>query len=94
VVINFIRSDNKDIVITTNKVVATLDLNVAEKYMKNLNNVNLSNIMSLRLPQSKSYLKTLSISYLVKDTNLLVIHEIIEKVLETTYIFNNIVLSF
>lgn len=94
VVINFIRSDNKDIVVTTNKVVATSDLNVVEKYMKNLNNVNSSNIMSPRLPQLKSYLKTLGISYLVEDSNFLVIHEIIKKVLETTHIFNNVVLSF
>ena len=93
-VINFIRSDNKDIVVTTNKVVATSDLNVVEKYMKNLNNVNSSNIMSPRLPQLKSYLKTLGISYLVEDSNFLVIHEIIKKVLETTHIFNNVVLSF
>ena len=93
-VINFIRSDNKDIVVTTNKVVATSDLNVVEKYMKNLNNVNSSNIMSPRLPQLKSYLKTLGISYLVEDSNFLVIHEIIKKVLETTYIFNNVVLFF
>ena len=70
VVINFIRSDNKDIVVTTNKVAAISDLNVVEKYMKNLNNVNSSNIMSPRLPQLKLYLETLNISYLVEDTNL------------------------
>jgi len=60
--------------------------------MKNLDDVNSSNGMSPRLSQSKSYLKILNIPYLVKDTNLPVTHEIIEKVLETTYIFNNVVL--
>jgi len=74
VVINFIKLDNKNIIIITNKVVATLDLNVVKKYIKNLNNVNSSNVMSFRLPQSKSYLKTLDILYLVEDTTLLITH--------------------
>jgi len=46
VVVNFIRSDNKDII------------------------VNLSDVMSSRLLQSKLYLKILDISYFVEDTNL------------------------
>lgn len=92
VVINFVRLDNKDIIVTTNKVAAILDLNVVKKYMKNLNNVNSSNVMNSRLSQLKSYLKILDILYLIKDINLLVTYEIIEKVLKTTYIFNNVVL--
>ena len=46
VVVDFIRSDNKDII------------------------VNLSDVMSSRLLQSKLYLKILDISYFVEDTNL------------------------
>ena len=61
--------------------------------MKNLNNINSSNVMSPRLPQSKSYLKILSIPYFVKNTNLLLTSNITEKVLETTYIFNDVVLA-
>jgi len=53
-------------------------LNIVEKYIKDLNNVDLSNIMSLRLPQSKSYLKILGILYFVEDTNLPIISNIIE----------------
>ena len=33
----------------TNKVAIFSDLNMVEKYMKELNNVNTSNVMSLRL---------------------------------------------
>ena len=93
VAVDFIKSDNKDIIVTTNKVAATLDLNVIQDYMKNLNNINSSNVMSPRLPQSKSYLKILSIPYFVKNTNLLLTSNITEKVLETTYIFNDVVLA-
>jgi len=48
--VNFIYSDNKRIVVTTHKVATSLDFNIVEKYIKKLNNVDLSNIMSLRLP--------------------------------------------
>jgi len=91
--INFIRSDNKGIIVTTNKVAATLDLNIVEKCLKNLNDIDSSDVMSPRLPQSKSYLKILDILYFVEDTNLLLTYDIIEKVIKTTHIFNNVVLA-
>lgn len=71
-VVNFIRQDNKDAIVTTNKVAAISNLNIVKKYMKNLNNVNSSDVMNPKLPQSKSYLKILGILYLVEDINLLV----------------------
>ena len=93
IIINFIRSDNKGIIITINKVVATLDLNIVEKCLKNLNDIDSSDVMSPRLPQSKSYLKILDILYFVEDTNLLLTYDIIEKVIKTTHIFNHVVLA-
>jgi len=33
-------------IITTNKAIATLDLNIIEKYIKKLNNINSNNVMS------------------------------------------------
>jgi len=71
-------SDNKRIVVTTYKVATSLDLNIVEKYIKKLNNVDLSNIISLRLLQLKSYLKILSIYYFADDTNLPITLDIIE----------------
>ena len=47
---NFIHSDNKSIIITTNKIVLTLDIETIKKYMKNLNNVDLNEVISPRLP--------------------------------------------
>ena len=48
--VDFIWSDKKELLITTNKVAAISDLNIIEKYLKNLNNVNSNYIMSSRLP--------------------------------------------
>ena len=70
-----------------------LTLNIIEKYMKELNNVNIINAISLRVLQSKSYLKILGISYFVKNINLSIILDIIESVIKSTYILNDIVLT-
>jgi len=61
--------------------------------MKRLNNVNSNNVISSRLPQSKLYLKILGISYFIKDTNLFITSDIIERVIKSTYIFDDIVLA-
>jgi len=58
---DYIRSDNKRVVITTNKVAASSDLNVVEKYIKELNNVNSNNVNELKastikvIPQNFRY---------------------------------------
>jgi len=87
---NYIYSDSKKVIIITNKIAITSDLNMIEKYIKELNDVDTINIISPRLLQSKSYLKILNISYFVKDTNLPIILDIIESVIKSTYILNNI----
>ena len=90
---DYIHFDSKEIIIMTNKIAITSDLNIIEKYMKELNNVDTTNVMSPRLLQSKSYLKILDISYFVKDTNLSITSDIIESVIKSTYILNDIVLT-
>ena len=94
ILINFIWSDNKNIIITTNQVATTSDLNIIEKYIKDLNNINSSVIKSLRLSQSKSYLKILDISYFEENTNFLITADIVERVIQTTHLFNNVILAF
>ena len=91
--VNFIQPDNKGIIITTNKIAITSDLNIVEKYVKDLNNIDSSNIISPRLPQSNFYLKILDIPYCVKDTNLSITVDIVKRVIQTTYIFNDVVLT-
>ena len=88
---NYIYSNSKGIVITTNKRATLSDLNIIEKYMKDLNDVNSNNIMSPRLSQSKSYLKILGILYFMENINLSIISDIIERVIQSTHIFNDIV---
>jgi len=51
--VNFIQPNNKDIIITTNKIATTSDLYIVEKYVKNLNNIDLSNIISPRCYKTK-----------------------------------------
>ena len=92
VLANFIYTDNKRIIITTNKVVANSDLKIIENYIKDVDKVNISKVMSLRLPQFKFYFKILNILYYIKDTNLPITLDIIEKIIQTVHIFNNIIL--
>ena len=87
VLADFMYSDNQGIIIITNKVAAFLDLNIIEKYIKEMNNINASNIISPRLPQSKSYLKIFGIPYFVKNTNLLIIPDIIKKHISSMILF-------
>jgi len=61
-----------------------------EKYMKELNDVDLNNP---RLAQSKSYLKILDIPYFIENTNLLIMSDIIEKIIKTSHIFDDTVLA-
>ena len=89
---DFIYSDNKEIVIITNKVATASDLNIIEKYIKNISDVDTNDVMSPRLPQLKYYLKILGISYFVEDANLPITLDIVENVIKRTYIFNDTVL--
>jgi len=91
---DYIHSNNKGIIIMTNKIAIFSNLNIVQKYMKDLNDIDLNNIMSLRLPQSKFYLKILGILYFLEDTNLSVMLDIIKRVIKCIHIFNNIVLAF
>ncbi len=94
VLADFIHIDGKGMVITTNKVTANLNLNIIKKYIKNVDNINMNKVLSPRLSQSKYYLKILGISYYIKDINLPITADIVERVIQTTHIFNNTILTF
>ena len=87
-----IWTDSKGLLLTTNKVAATSDLNIVKKYLKELNNIDNSEIISSKLPQLKSYLKILEIPYFTKDSNLFITSDSIEHIIKLTHIFNNIIL--
>ena len=52
--------------------------------------MNTEDIQSMQLPQSKSYLKILSIFYLIEDINTPIDTSAIKTVIKTTYVFDNI----
>ena len=64
ILVNFIHLDAADITIVTNKVITSLDLQTIEQYIKGANYINSNKVKSLRLSQSKSYLKIIGLSYL------------------------------
>ena len=45
---DFICTDSKEIIVTTNKIAIQSDLNIIEKYIKKLNDIDTRNIISLR----------------------------------------------
>ena len=90
---DFIHIKDKDIIILTNNVANPLDLQEIEKCVRNSLNANTDQISSPRLPQSKSYLKIISISYLVEQSNTHLSSNDVEKILKSNYIFNNIILA-
>ena len=92
ILVDFIQSDNKRLLTTTNKVATTSNIDIVEKYIKDLNNIDSNDIMSPRLPQYKSYLKILGILYFVKDTNFPIFSDIVGIIIKSTHIFNDIVL--
>jgi len=73
VIVNYVCSEPIAITIVTNKIVLSLDLQVIENYVKNVENINSEDIKTLRLLQSKSYLKIIDIPYFIENTNILII---------------------
>ena len=89
---DFIHTDSKGIIISTNNVTCSLDLEKIKKYVKNSLCIVADQIEAPRLPQSKLYLKIVGISYLSKITNVHLTSNNVEKTLKANHIFNNIVL--
>ena len=91
---NYIWSDNKDIIIiTTNKTTTMSNINIIEKYIKDLNNINSNKVMSSYLSQSKSYLKILEILYYSNNLTSSIIYNQIKEVIKKSHLFNNTVLA-
>jgi len=90
---NFIWANYRELVITTNKIISTLDLNTVEKYIKNIDVINSNEVMGSRHSQFKSYLKTLDISYFTKNSSTPIIADIVKKIIQPIHIFNDVVLT-
>jgi len=79
--------------ITTNKVVSQLNLQIIKHYIKNISNIEVSHVKVSRLSQSKSYLKIISIPYFIENTNTPIIANVVKTIIKENHIFNNIVLA-
>ena len=90
---DFICADNKDVIISTNNIASSSNLQKIKIYVKNSLQANDDSIAPSRLSQLKSYLKIISISYFVNKLNMCISSKDIEHILKNNYIFNNIVAS-
>ena len=89
---DFIHIDDKGIVVTTNNVVSSSDLQKIEKYVKNSLSSDTDKMSLTRLPQSKSYLKIMGIPFISEKTNSYIALDEIKDILKNNHIFSNIVL--
>ena len=82
------------IIVVTNKVASQSDLHIIKNHVKNVDNINISDVEVSQLPQSKSYLKIIDISYFPHN-NLqeCLFSENIENIIKQNQIFNNIVFA-
>ena len=87
---DFTYINQNSIVIVTNKIASSLDLQTVEKYIKNIEYFNSEDINISHLPQSKSYLKIIGIPYLLEDTNILITLDFVKTTIKNNYIFNDI----
>jgi len=78
---DYIRDDNRDLTIITNKVTSTFNLNTIEEYIKNTNIIKSDEVKIARLLQFKLYLKILGISYILKNTNTFITTNVVEKII-------------
>ena len=89
---DYICTDSKEIIIATNKIAFSSDLQAIEKYVKNTSSIETDQVQSSRLPQSKSYLKIIDIPYLSEATNTCITSDNVKRIPKNNYIFNNVIL--
>ena len=94
ILVDYIKSDNTRIIITTNKVAQQSNLAIINRYIKNSNDINSLQVKDLRLLKSKSYLKIIGIPfYSHADSQEKLSSSDIENVLKQNHIFDNISLA-
>ena len=93
VMADFIYTDQAGVMIVTNKVESSLNLQTIEKCIKNSNYINTEKVKVSCLPQSKLYLKIINIPYLLENTNTLILANIVKSIIKSNYIFNNIMIA-
>jgi len=91
--VDFICSDPLGITVVTSKVLLPSDLLIIKNYVKNLKNIDSSQVNTPCLPQFKSYLKIIGISYYPhRNMQNHLSSQDVELVIKQNQIFNNITL--
>ena len=96
VLVDFICSDPLGIIVVTNKVLLNFNLLTIEKYIKNLKNIDFTQVETPQLPQSKSYLKIISIPYYSHgsyNSQECLSSKYVEDIIKQNQIFDNIILA-
>jgi len=94
IMVNFVWSNLRDIIIMTNKVTSSLDLQMIKNYVKNTNYISTDKVEVPRLPQSKSCLKIIGIPYLQENMVTFTTLSMVKDVIKKNHIFNNIILIY
>ena len=91
--VDYIQTEKSSIVIVTNKVAFTLDLQTMEKYIKNSKQIDADHVDTPWLSQSKLYLKIIGLLYFIENSNTPVTLDIIKNVIRSNHIFNDILIT-
>ena len=86
VMADFVHTDNQGLIIITNKVISQSSLNTIENYIKNVDIINIEDIMTFHLPQSKSYLKIIGIPYIMEGSNVSINSSIVKSIIKSIYL--------
>ena len=95
VLVDFIHSNQLDIMVVTSKVVFLSDLQLIKNYIKNIKNINALAVDVPCLSQSKSYLKIIGILYYLQDNpQKYLLSNDDKEIIKQNPIFDNIILTF
>ena len=90
---DFIHINKVGIIITTRFTTSEQDIKTIKTAIKNSQKINKDFVESSCLPQSKSYLKILGLSYFAKNMNELITSQMVKEVLKKSHIFKDIEFS-
>ena len=94
VLVDFICLDLLGITVVTNKVFLQSDLQIIEQYVKNSNDINTFQVQVPHLPQSKSYLKIIDITFFPYSSSQdHLTPSDVKTIIKQNQIFNNITLA-
>ena len=94
VLMDVICPDPAGITIVTNKISQTSNLTTIEKYVKNLENIDSSQVDTPCLPQSKSYLKIINLPYFPNGNLQDCLNAFdVKTIIKQNHIFNNVTLA-